>query len=237
MIEVVVLKFFLLSLLALFLNSLGPALADQGALQIACTQGVICDSVEEISQPVDDLELFKGKGPRPTAGKAAKGGSGKKALPPGKFKAKAAPKETKPLSQGKSTKKAPAGKNAKKVARGKNDKMAKKEAIFYPKPKNFSTKIDKGLQGKHVKGHSNYKQGAGKSVMASGVKPQQLLAGVHSGKHNVVGYTKSRGHPVVKFDRHIGKSADGKKSTRYGSLHSGKNGVHIVPHFGAMNRP
>lgn len=183
----------------------------------------------------DGIEAFKGKGPR--AGGPKPGGA-KKAAPPGKKEVKSQIRKTKPLSQGKSDKKAAAGKNPKKYPRGKSDKKARKQAIHYAKPANLPRRIDPGQQGKHVKTHTNYRPGAGKSVMLSGVKPQRLLDGVHAGRHKVVGYTRSnRNHPVVKFDRPIGRSADGKKTTRYGSLHHGKNGAHIVPHFGAMKRP
>ncbi|OZI47990.1 polymorphic toxin type 50 domain-containing protein [Bordetella genomosp. 5] len=68
----------------------------------------------------------------------------------------------------------------------------------------------------------------GRSYLFDGVDPQKLLNGALAGEFPVVGYS-SRGQPIVDFGRDIGVDASSGSATRYGTLHSGKNGAHIVP--------
>ncbi|MFC5472449.1 polymorphic toxin type 50 domain-containing protein [Paraherbaspirillum soli] len=68
----------------------------------------------------------------------------------------------------------------------------------------------------------------GRSSINSDINPQEMLNGVHSGKYTVVG-TGSRGQPIVDFGHPIGIDAGSGLTTQYGTIHSGKNGAHIVP--------
>lgn len=228
----------LASTLVFLLNVGSPALAEADLPLNECESTGSCDlsvnaiGLPDVSDSGDDVDLFKGKAPRPGGQNAAKPAAPKAKPAPGKAGAK-----SKPLSRGKSAKAPAKGKKQKKLAKGKKDKAAKKKPISYVKPKNLPKKINNGQQGKHLANHKNFKLGAGKSIMLPSVKPQALLNGVHSGKHRVVGYTKARNHPVVRFNKPIGRSADGRKTTRYGALHIGSAGAHIVPHFGGINRP
>ena len=87
-------------------------------------------------------------------------------------------------------------------------------------------KIHEGAQGKHIPNHKNFI--AGKSSINENISPQILLDGFHSGKHPIVG-TGARGQPIVDFGMIIGKDSASGLQTRFGTIHSGKNGAHIVP--------
>jgi len=89
-----------------------------------------------------------------------------------------------------------------------------------------ATTIHPGQQGKHVPGDNNFIPG--RSTLNTNIDPQQLLNGVHGGQYSVVG-TGSRGQPVVDFGKPIGVDAATGLPTQYGTIHSGKNGAHIVP--------
>ncbi|SEI65731.1 DUF637 domain-containing protein [Pseudomonas sp. NFR16] len=91
---------------------------------------------------------------------------------------------------------------------------------------NVSSNIHAGQQGKHVLGHNNFIPG--RSYFDEGVDPQKLLSGAHAGEFSVVGYG-SRGQPIVDFGQNIGVDGSSGLATRYGTIHSGKNGAHIVP--------
>jgi hypothetical protein len=93
-----------------------------------------------------------------------------------------------------------------------------------PVPENLPKNIHLGQQGKHIPGHNNFTPG--RSPLADGVNPQQLLDGVHSGGYPIIRMTP-RGQPVVDFGKAIGQF-DGK-GTQFGIIHYGKNGAHIVP--------
>lgn len=93
-----------------------------------------------------------------------------------------------------------------------------------PVSKNLPKNIHPGQQGKHIPGHNNFTPG--RSPLAEGVNPQQLLDGVQSGAHPIIRMTP-RGQPVVDFGKTIGQF-DGK-GTQFGIIHHGKNGAHIVP--------
>lgn len=93
-----------------------------------------------------------------------------------------------------------------------------------PVPSNLPKGIHSGAQGKHIPGHNNYIPG--RSTITR--DPQKLLDGVHSGKYPIV-RTNPRGQPVVDFGKPIGTHAGTGKPTNFGTIHSGKNGAHIVP--------
>ncbi|VFR41738.1 MafB-related protein [plant metagenome] len=86
--------------------------------------------------------------------------------------------------------------------------------------------IHSGQQGKHIQGHNNFTPG--RSFLNEGVDPQDLLRGTRAGEFPVVG-TGSRGQPVLDFGRDIGVDGTSGLATRYGTIHSGKLGAHIVP--------
>ena len=67
-----------------------------------------------------------------------------------------------------------------------------------------------------------------RSHFNEGGDPQQLLNAAHAGEFPVVGYGP-RGQPIVDFGKNIGIDGTSGLPTRYGRIHSGKNGVHIVP--------
>ena len=64
--------------------------------------------------------------------------------------------------------------------------------------------------------------------MNANVDLQQLLDGLHGGQYPVIG-TGSRGQPLVDFGKPFGVDATTGLPTQYGTIHSGKNGAHIVP--------
>ncbi|HGO7474292.1 TPA: polymorphic toxin MafB class 1 [Neisseria meningitidis] len=94
------------------------------------------------------------------------------------------------------------------------------------KAKSIGTKIHDGAQGKHISGHRNYIEG--KSTLNQNINPQELLNGIHSGAYPVIS-KGARGNPVVDFGYPIGSDGKSGLSTNFGTIHSGKNGVHIVP--------
>tara|TARA_R110000751_G_scaffold150109_1_gene255100 strand:+ start:5630 stop:13090 length:7461 start_codon:yes stop_codon:yes gene_type:complete len=91
---------------------------------------------------------------------------------------------------------------------------------------NVASSIHAGHQGKHVLGHNNFLPG--RSHLNEGIDPQKLLNGAHVGEFPVVGYG-SRGQPIVDFGKNIGVDGTSGLATRYGTIHSGKSGAHIVP--------
>ncbi|UZH09852.1 MULTISPECIES: polymorphic toxin type 50 domain-containing protein [unclassified Halomonas] len=93
-----------------------------------------------------------------------------------------------------------------------------------PVPENLPENIHPGQQGKHIPGHNNFTPG--RSPLAEGINPQQLLDGVHDGTHSIVRMTP-RGQPVVDFGKTIGQFEG--NGTQFGIIHHGKNGAHIVP--------
>ena len=95
-----------------------------------------------------------------------------------------------------------------------------------PIPRSLSTSIHEGRQGKHVPTHPNFK--IGKSQLNDEENPRELLAGIHSGKYNIVSRDK-RGNILVDFGRSIGIDARSGLPTQYGKVHDGNQGAHIVP--------
>ena len=55
-----------------------------------------------------------------------------------------------------------------------------------------------------------------------------MFNGVHVREFPVVGYG-SRGQPIVDFGKNIDIDGTSGLVTRYGTIHSGKSGAHIVP--------
>jgi hypothetical protein len=90
----------------------------------------------------------------------------------------------------------------------------------------ISDKIHPGAQGKHDPSHSNFIPG--RSTLNPEIDAQELLNGFHSGQYKPVS-TGARGNPVVDFGRPIGTDANTGLPTQFGTIHSGKNGAHIVP--------
>lgn len=66
-------------------------------------------------------------------------------------------------------------------------------------------------------------------MLLANVNPQELLDGVHAGIYPVV-HQNNRGVPIVDFGKPIGIDNASSLETNFGALHSGKNGVHIVPY-------
>lgn len=81
-------------------------------------------------------------------------------------------------------------------------------------------------QGKHIIGHNNHTDG--KSALSKNINPQELLDGIHTGKYPVIS-RGARGDVVVDFGKPIGIDNASGAITNFGTIHSGKNGAHIVP--------
>jgi hypothetical protein len=91
-------------------------------------------------------------------------------------------------------------------------------------PESLSKNIHSGQQGKHILGHNNFVPG--RSPLIEGIDPQKLLDGIHLGQYPIVRVTP-RSQPIVDFGFPIGLYEG--NPTRYGIIHSGRNGAHIVP--------
>lgn len=94
-----------------------------------------------------------------------------------------------------------------------------------PVPENLGKNIHTGAQDKHIPGTNNYDPTKGRSILTA--DPTELLDGVHSGKYPVVRMAGDK--PIVDFGKPIGTYGDNGPQTQFGTIHSGKNGVHIVP--------
>ncbi|MEP1921415.1 MAG: polymorphic toxin type 50 domain-containing protein, partial [Ekhidna sp.] len=96
-----------------------------------------------------------------------------------------------------------------------------------PVPNDLPTNIHLGQQGKHILGHNNFDPK--RSPLTA--NPDDLLAGVHGGQYPIV-RTDLRGNPVADFGSDIGSYVQQGQAgvpTRYGTIHYGKNGAHVVP--------
>jgi hypothetical protein len=94
-----------------------------------------------------------------------------------------------------------------------------------PVPDNLGKNIHTGAQDKHIPGTNNYDPTKGRSILTA--DPVELLNGVHSGKYPVVRMAGDK--PIVDFGKPIGTYGGNGPQTQFGTIHSGKNGVHIVP--------
>jgi hypothetical protein len=86
--------------------------------------------------------------------------------------------------------------------------------------------LNEGMQGKHIPGHNNHDPG--RSPIAEGIDPGRLIEGAANGEYVQVG-KGARGDPIFDFGKTIGTDAKSGKETRYGTVHSGNKGSHIVP--------
>jgi hypothetical protein len=102
---------------------------------------------------------------------------------------------------------------------------AKDAARGLPVPEGLPRNINKGRQDLHAPGEGLT---PGRSPVTSDA--QALLDGVHAGDYPII-RINPRGQPVVDFGKPIGEyvTPSGSHSTQFGTLHFGKNGVHIVP--------
>lgn len=111
-----------------------------------------------------------------------------------------------------------------------NDKI--EETRKYIKSDECIKKIHDGKQGKHIAGHNNY---GGKSYLADGVDPQELVDKYHgTGDYKITSPNKK----WVKKEFVFGKDIMGfvvsevtgeVTPTRYFSIHYSKKGTYIVP--------
>lgn len=159
---------------------------------------------------------------------------------PGKVKA-TGPRKPAVKPPGKSTVtpgKKPQAKSIPVTVKKPNPKVAKPKlpkGKGHPIPRDLPRAIHPGQQGKHVPGHNNYKPALRKSVLKSNRTPQQLLDGVHSGQYKIVGWRKrgTQNLPIVNFKTPVGhEHSNPTNATRFGKIHYGKGGAHIVPFFG-----
>lgn len=131
-----------------------------------------------------------------------------------------------------------------KISRLKTKIFRRPFPIYYPrghecppyacfKASNIGTKIHDGAQGKHIIGHNNYTPG--KSTLNRNINPQELLDGIHLGVYPVVS-KNNRNTIVVDFGKPIGIDGVSGLSTNFGTIHSGKKGVHIVPYNPSLIR-
>ncbi|RJF90284.1 polymorphic toxin type 50 domain-containing protein [Sphingomonas cavernae] len=105
---------------------------------------------------------------------------------------------------------------------GKIDLPAPKKL---PIPNNLGKSIHSGAQDKYIPGTNNYDPTKGRSILTA--DPTDLLNGVHSGKYPIVRMAGDK--PIVDFGKPIGTYGENGPQTQFGTIHSGKNGVHIVP--------
>jgi outer membrane biosynthesis protein TonB len=147
------------------------------------------------------------------------------------------PKKTqpspKPVSKAKPQGKAKPKATSKVNPKPKPSKKLPK-TVGHKVPKALPKKIHDGKQALHTPGHKEYKPNLRKSVLNNKRSAQQLLDGVHSGKYKIVGWSERGGQrrPIVNFKSPIGhKHGNPNASTKFGKVHYGKNGAHIVPYF------
>lgn len=107
-----------------------------------------------------------------------------------------------------------------------NDSAKEESKGLHPRLEGVASNISPGRQGKHIPGHNNSLPG--RSPLNDNIDPQNLLNGLLSGKFTVVGFG-SRGDPVFDFGRTIGVDNESGLPTRFGTIHPGKDGSHIVP--------
>jgi len=90
----------------------------------------------------------------------------------------------------------------------------------------ISKSIHLGKQGKHILGHNNFQ--VGKSILNS--NPKTLLEGFHAGKFKTLRTFDNKA--IIDFGSDIGtfyKGGNAVGPTRFGIIHHGKSGAHIVP--------
>ncbi|MCP4407853.1 MAG: hypothetical protein GY807_08850 [Gammaproteobacteria bacterium] len=95
-----------------------------------------------------------------------------------------------------------------------------------PNKAGINPELDEGKQGKHIPGHNNHDPA--KSPISPDVDPGELVAGAANGDYPQVD-EGARGDPVFDFGKEIGTDKSSGKKTRYGTVHSGKRGSHVVP--------
>lgn len=93
----------------------------------------------------------------------------------------------------------------------------------------FPKKVHEGRQGKHIKGHNNYKESENKSIFDGSMEKAQKLIDEYSG----TGVKKGANKEAVDFKENIGTYIDPKTGKAYettrGTIHYSKDGAHIVP--------
>lgn len=91
-----------------------------------------------------------------------------------------------------------------------------------------TTKLNEDAQGKHIPGHKNFQKG--KSYLSISMERAQHLADKFGGTGKRKG---NQTREVVDFGETIGMYVDRTTGeslpTRFGSIHYGKRGCHIVP--------
>lgn len=106
------------------------------------------------------------------------------------------------------------------------------ETRKYIKSNECIKKIHEGKQGKHIVGHNNYD---GKSYLAEGVDPQELVDAYHgTGDYKIKNINKNWGKKeFIMSNKVVGYDVDpvtgGMTPTRYFSIHYSKRGTHVVP--------
>ena len=105
---------------------------------------------------------------------------------------------------------------------------AASKATFTAKGVKLPTKINVGDQGKHIVGNIKYNSELGKSILDADA--QTLLNGVNSGRYKIL--RTHQNNVIVDFEENIGTFFQNGKAvgpTRFGTVHYGQNGAHIVP--------
>ncbi len=90
-----------------------------------------------------------------------------------------------------------------------------------------ATNINHGSQGKHMPNAHNFDPM--RSSLNPDINPKSLLDAFHNGTHPTIGKSLRGGFPVVDFGKPIGTSMPANVQTNFGTMHTGKNGAHIVP--------
>lgn len=92
----------------------------------------------------------------------------------------------------------------------------------------YTTKLNEDTQGRHILGHKNYDQN--KSPLSVSMKHAQELTDKFGGSGRKI---PNQTREVVNFHEVIGtfvdRSTGERLPTRYGTIHYGQKGCHIVP--------
>lgn len=113
-----------------------------------------------------------------------------------------------------------------------------RDANLQHKIKNtYNLSIEEGKQGKHIKGHNNYKQG--KSYITISIEDAQKLVDKYAGSGMLERDSKGRWKHteiILTNEDEIGyviSAIDGQEiKTSHFKIHYSKNGTHIVPYIG-----
>lgn len=95
--------------------------------------------------------------------------------------------------------------------------------------KQKGTLLHEGQQGKHIVGHNNYKNQAGKSIVTLSTNKIEELLQKFAGTGQVVRNNKKRVDFRENIGFYINQQNGDKYKTTIGIIHYSKHGLHLVP--------